>query len=131
MLICSSFLSLALSIWEKSTEWIEGVAILIAVIVVVLVTAINDWSKEKQFRELQSKIQTDSRVSVIREGQPIDVTTKELVVGDVVRVKYGDILSADGLLLQNNGLKIDESTMTGESDSVNKSPENDPVLLAG
>jgi len=131
VLICSSFLSLALSIWEKSTEWIEGVAILIAVIVVVLVTAINDWSKEKQFRELQSKIQTDSRVSVIREGQPIDVTTKELVVGDVVRVKYGDILSADGLLLQNNGLKIDESTMTGESDSVNKSPENDPVLLAG
>ena len=38
---------------EHSTDWIEGLAILLAVIIVVLVTAFNDWSKEKQFRGLQ------------------------------------------------------------------------------
>ena len=38
---------------DHASDWIEGVAILIAVIIVVLVTAFNDWSKEKQFRGLQ------------------------------------------------------------------------------
>lgn len=40
---------------DHASDWIEGVAILIAVIIVVLVTAFNDWSKEKQFRGLQVK----------------------------------------------------------------------------
>ena len=38
---------------EGHHEWIEGLAILLAVVIVVLVTAFNDWSKEKQFRGLQ------------------------------------------------------------------------------
>ena len=38
---------------EEHADWIEGVAILLAVIIVVFVTAFNDWSKEKQFRGLQ------------------------------------------------------------------------------
>ena len=41
---------------EHSTDWIEGLAILLAVIIVVFVTAFNDWSKEKQFRGLQVKL---------------------------------------------------------------------------
>ena len=46
---------------DHASDWIEGVAILIAVIIVVLVTAFNDWSKEKQFRGLQvSRQQTVS-----------------------------------------------------------------------
>jgi Ca2+ transporting ATPase len=40
-------------------------------------------------------------------------------------------LPADGILLQSNDLKIDESSLTGESDYVKKSPELDPVLLSG
>ncbi len=38
---------------ENHADWIEGLAILLAVVIVVLVTAFNDWSKEKQFRGLQ------------------------------------------------------------------------------
>ncbi|KZR98184.1 Plasma membrane calcium-transporting ATPase 3, partial [Daphnia magna] len=41
---------------SKYHEWIEGVAILISVIVVVLVTAFNDYTKERQFRGLQNRI---------------------------------------------------------------------------
>nr|CAD2198313.1 unnamed protein product [Meloidogyne enterolobii] len=84
---------------------IEGVAILIAVIVVVLVTALNDWSKEKQFRGLQSKIETEHKFSVIRDSKPVDIVINEIVVGDICRVKYGDLLPADGILLQSNDLK--------------------------
>ncbi|VDM72819.1 unnamed protein product [Strongylus vulgaris] len=116
---------------EQEAGWIEGVAILVAVIVVVLVTALNDWSKEKQFRGLQSKIETEHKFSVIRGGQPIDVVVNDLVVGDVARVKYGDLLPADGILIQSNDLKIDESSLTGESDLIRKSFDHDPVLLSG
>ncbi|MCP9266268.1 Calcium-transporting ATPase [Dirofilaria immitis] len=98
---------------EREAGWIEGAAILLAVIVVVLVTALNDWSKEKQFRGLQAKIETEHKFSVIRNGEAIDTVVTELVVGDIARVKYGDLLPADGLLIQSNDLKVDESSLTG------------------
>lgn len=43
----------------------------------------------------------------------------------------GDLLPADGILIQGNDLKIDESSLTGESDQVKKSLEKDPMLLSG
>lgn len=43
----------------------------------------------------------------------------------------GDLLPADGILVQSNDLKIDESSLTGESDQIRKSPEFDPMLLSG
>uniref|UniRef100_A0A8R1Y065 Calcium-transporting ATPase n=1 Tax=Onchocerca volvulus TaxID=6282 RepID=A0A8R1Y065_ONCVO len=116
---------------EREAGWIEGAAILLAVIVVVLVTALNDWSKEKQFRGLQAKIETEHKFSVIRDGKALDTVVTELVVGDIARVKYGDLLPADGLLIQSNDLKVDESSLTGESDLIKKSADGDPVLLSG
>ncbi|CAI5448419.1 unnamed protein product [Caenorhabditis angaria] len=116
---------------EQEAGWIEGVAILVAVLVVVMVTALNDWTKEKQFRGLQSKIETEHKFSVIRNGEEVNIVVNELVVGDLARVKYGDLLPADGLLIQSNDLKIDESSLTGESDLIRKSEDFDPVLLSG
>lgn len=43
----------------------------------------------------------------------------------------GDLLPADGVLIQGNDLKIDESSLTGESDHVKKTEEKDPMLLSG
>uniref|UniRef100_A0A0K0D292 P-type Cu(+) transporter n=1 Tax=Angiostrongylus cantonensis TaxID=6313 RepID=A0A0K0D292_ANGCA len=116
---------------EHDAGWIEGVAILISVIVVVLVTALNDYTKERQFRGLQAKIETEHKFSVIRGGQSVQVVVNELVVGDVAQIKYGDLLPADGVLIQANDLKIDESSLTGESDLIRKTPDHDPVILSG
>lgn len=75
---------------EKShAGWIEGVAILGAVIIVVLVTAFNDWRKEKQFRGLQERIDGDHKFAVIRRGQLQEIPVSDLVVGDICQVKYG------------------------------------------
>nr|XP_043880848.1 plasma membrane calcium-transporting ATPase 2-like isoform X5 [Solea senegalensis] len=116
---------------ESQAGWIEGAAILFSVIIVVLVTAFNDWSKEKQFRGLQSRIEQEQKFTVIRKGQVIQVPVAEIVVGDIAQIKYGDLLPADGILIQGNDLKIDESSLTGESDHVRKSLEKDPMLLSG
>ncbi|CAH2221288.1 plasma membrane calcium-transporting ATPase 4 isoform X1 [Pelobates cultripes] len=116
---------------EAQAGWIEGAAILFSVIIVVLVTAFNDWSKEKQFRGLQSRIEQEQKFTVIRKGQVIQIPVAELVTGDIAQIKYGDLLPADGVLIQGNDLKIDESSLTGESDQVKKSLEKDPMLLSG
>ncbi|XP_035376144.1 plasma membrane calcium-transporting ATPase 4 isoform X5 [Electrophorus electricus] len=116
---------------EAQAGWIEGAAILFSVIIVVLVTAFNDWSKEKQFRGLQSRIEQEQKFTVIRNGQVIQIPVAEIVVGDIAQIKYGDLLPADGILIQGNDLKIDESSLTGESDQVRKSLEKDPMLLSG
>ncbi|XP_077780952.1 plasma membrane calcium-transporting ATPase 2 isoform X13 [Podarcis muralis] len=116
---------------EAEAGWIEGAAILLSVICVVLVTAFNDWSKEKQFRGLQSRIEQEQKFTVVRGGQVIQIPVAEIVVGDVAQIKYGDLLPADGVYIQGNDLKIDESSLTGESDQVRKSVDKDPMLLSG
>uniref|UniRef100_A0A4W5L8Y0 Calcium-transporting ATPase n=1 Tax=Hucho hucho TaxID=62062 RepID=A0A4W5L8Y0_9TELE len=116
---------------EAQAGWIEGAAILFSVAIVVLVTAFNDWSKEKQFRGLQNRIEQEQKFTVIRKGQVIQIPVSELVTGDIAQIKYGDLLPADGILIQGNDLKIDESSLTGESDQVRKSLEKDPMLLSG
>ena len=115
---------------DKSTAWIEGFAIFVAVIIVALVTAVNDYTKEQQFRGLQSKIEGEHTFTVIRKGESSSIFNGDIVVGDICQLKYGDMIPADGLLVQNNDLKIDESSLTGESDLVKKGDAN-PFILSG
>ncbi|CAH1153361.1 unnamed protein product [Phaedon cochleariae] len=116
---------------ETSHGWIEGLAILISVIVVVFVTAFNDYTKERQFRGLQNRIEGEHKFSVIRQGELKQISVSDIVVGDICQIKYGDLLPADGVLIQSNDLKIDESSLTGESDHVKKGELFDPMVLSG
>lgn len=74
---------------ESRAEWIEGAAILLAVIAVTFVTAFNDWRKERQFRGLKSKIESEHKFSVLRAGEVIQIPVAEILVGDICQVKYG------------------------------------------
>lgn len=85
---------------EGHAAWIEGLAILVAVVIVVLVTAFNDWRKEKQFRGLQSKIESEHKFAVIRSGHVEQIPVGDLVVGDVCQVKYGKMLHIPGAHLK-------------------------------
>lgn len=139
MLVIAAVISLGLSFLPKSesesgeatANWIEGVAILIAVAIVVFVTAFNDWSKERQFRGLQNKLESEHTIAVIRAGDVAQTVVQDIVVGDVCLIKYGDLLPADGVIIQSNDLKLDESSLTGESDAIKKGVAKDPMLLSG
>lgn len=99
-----------------------------AVLVVVFVTSFNDWSKERQFRGLQSKIDSDHKISVLRDGQINDVPTQAILVGDIIQIFYGHIVPADGIIIESNDLKIDESAMTGETNLIKKGAEKPMVF---
>uniref|UniRef100_A0A8C6UFS3 Calcium-transporting ATPase n=1 Tax=Neogobius melanostomus TaxID=47308 RepID=A0A8C6UFS3_9GOBI len=137
----AALISLGLSFYHPPGEtsgegecagWIEGAAILLSVVCVVLVTAFNDWSKEKQFRGLQSRIEQEQKFQVVRGGQVIQLPVADILVGTSHRSNtVSDLLPTDGILIQGNDLKIDESSLTGESDHVKKSADKDPMLLSG
>lgn len=86
----SLFLSGGIDDSESEAGWIEGAAILISVIIVVLVTAFNDYTKERQFRGLQNRIEDEHKFSVIRGGEVNQIPVGEIVVGDICQVKYGE-----------------------------------------
>lgn len=54
-----------------------------------------------------------------------------LSLNSYFQIKYGDLLPADGILIQSNDLKMDESSLTGESDHVKKSEKTNPFVLSG
>ena len=72
-----------------SYEWIEGLAIAIGVLVIVLVSAINDYGKEQQFRILQNRVKDDHKIPVIRNGVVVPVPVQSLLVGDICLLRYG------------------------------------------
>jgi calcium-translocating P-type ATPase len=113
---------------HKETGWVSGAAILFAVFLVGSVTALNNWSKERQFRKLEAT--NRALISVYRNGVLTEVDSIALVVGDVVGVRTGDIIPADGVFIQGSNLSCDESAMTGESDAVKKDA-NRPFFLSG
>ncbi|KAG6587129.1 calcium-translocating P-type ATPase, PMCA-type [Phytophthora cinnamomi] len=114
---------------HKKTGWVEGACIILAVVVVTIVTAVNDYQKEQQFRSLNA-VKEDEKIKVIRNGAPTEVSKWNLLVGDIVRVDLGDIIPADGMVFDEKELKMDESSMTGESDLLTKNRDN-PFLLSG
>jgi Ca2+-transporting ATPase len=67
---------------EHPVDWVEGVAILIAILILVLVMSLNDWQREKKFKSL-SKKREERLVKVIRDGGERIIDIRNVVVGDV------------------------------------------------
>ncbi|KAF7730071.1 hypothetical protein EC973_003017 [Apophysomyces ossiformis] len=100
-------------------KWVEGVAIIVAILIVLLVGSVNDYQKEKQFRKLNAK-KEDRVVKVTRRGAVSLVSVHDILVGDILHLEPGDIVAADGIFIDGHNLRCDESAATGESDAVRK-----------
>ncbi|KAL6450589.1 PMC1 Calcium-transporting ATPase 2 [Candida maltosa Xu316] len=109
-------------------DWVEGVAILVAVCIVVLVGAANDYQKERQFAKLNAK-KEDREVIVIRNGgEQKLVSIYDLLVGDVINLQTGDVVPADCILIQGE-VECDESALTGESNTIKKLPVDEAMEI--
>ena len=105
---------------DPSKDWVDGVSIVVAVLIVVLVGSITDYQKENKFHELNEVQSEGTKYKLIRNGEPQDHISDDLLVGDLIMINYGDIMAADILLIEGNGIKMDESALTGESDAMKK-----------
>ena len=137
LLSVAAVVSLALGIYQSVTpqpngeapvEWVEGVAIMVAIIIVVVVGAANDWQKERQFVKLNKK-KEDRDVKVIRSGKSREISVHDVLVGDVMHLEPGDMIPVDGIFISGHNLKCDESSATGESDLLRKQ-SGDEVFAA-
>ena len=130
ILTIAAVISLALGIYEAvgqtpdpgqgpSLDWVEGLAIEVAVIIVVVVTGLNDYRREKQFVALNAK-KEDRQVKAIRSGKSVLISVFDVMVGDILHLESGDSIPADGILINGHGIRCDESSATGESDAMRK-----------
>ncbi|KAJ5384499.1 hypothetical protein N7517_002410 [Penicillium concentricum] len=107
LLTIAAVVSLSLGIYETVSEgtgvdWVEGVAICVA----ILIVTVND----------------DREVKVTRSGKTNMVSIYDIMVGDILHLEAGDSIPADGILVTGYGVKCDESSATGESDQMKKTP---------
>ena len=105
---------------DPSKDWIDGLGIVFAIVVVVVTTSITNFNKEKKFQELAEESLKMSRVIVKRSGKTDLINTEELLVGDIIKLEYGMIIPADGMVISGHDIMIDESALTGESDLIQK-----------
>ncbi|KAK7262036.1 hypothetical protein RIF29_28364 [Crotalaria pallida] len=131
ILIIAAVVSLILGIKTEGLEegWFDGGSIAFAVLLVIVVTAVSDYRQSLQFQNLNSEKQ-NIQLEAIRGGRTIKISIFDIVVGDVVPLKIGDQVPADGVLITGHSLAIDESSMTGESKIVHKDHKA-PFLMSG
>ncbi|RUS23580.1 E1-E2 ATPase-domain-containing protein [Jimgerdemannia flammicorona] len=141
MLTIAALVSLAVGLWEDYSPrhpadeprigWVEGTAILVAVAAVVFTNATNDYQKEIQFKKLNAK-KEDRTVKVLRGGKEHQISVFDLNVGDILLLEPGDIIPVDALYLDGHNLACDESSATGESDTMKKrEAPGDCFILSG
>ncbi|KAF7684366.1 Calcium-transporting ATPase 2 [Astathelohania contejeani] len=114
----------------EAYAWIEGTTILLAILVIITIGTVNEYSQEALFHKLDIKKNTydvktyDNYVYDTREVQ-------DIVVGDIVYLETGDVIPADCVMITDGCVKCDESMLTGESEPVIKSKNEDPFLVSG
>ncbi|KAH6838449.1 plasma membrane calcium-transporting ATPase 2 [Alternaria alternata] len=132
VLTVAAAISLALGLYETfgaehepgaptPVDWVEGCAIVVAIVIVVLVTAVNDWQKEAAFAKLNAK-KEQRDIKVTRSGRTEMISIYDVLAGDIIHMEPGDIIPVDGIFVDGSDVKCDESSATGESDAMRKTP---------
>jgi len=117
ILLCAAAISGVLAVAEG--ESFADVIIILAVVIINAVLGVYQENKaERAIEALQEMSAATSKV--LRDGKVRLIPSEELVVGDVVLLEAGDAVPADGRLIQNASLKIEEAALTGESVPVSK-----------
>jgi Ca2+-transporting ATPase len=109
--------------------WYYVGSLLVASFLVVAIRAIIKFKQSIQFDKL-FEVNNNIQIDVVRAGRRQQISIFEIVVGDVICLKIGDQVPADGLFLDGQSLQLDESSMTEESDHVEVNC-NHPFLFSG
>lgn len=103
-----------------SFDWFETFGIIVAITIATLVTTLSEYSSEKAFERLEEQA-AETKVRLIRNGDIAKHPIEEIVVGDLVVLSMGEMVPADGILV-DGALTVDQSVLNGESKEANKYP---------
>ena len=118
LLIGAAIVSFLVSYLNGQTDFVDSF-IMIAIVVLNAILGLVQESKAKKALEALEKMSAP-KAFVLREGQVIEIPTEEVVVGDILVLQTGGYICADGRVIKNNGMKTEESAITGESLEVEK-----------
>ncbi|XP_020105106.1 putative calcium-transporting ATPase 13, plasma membrane-type [Ananas comosus] len=132
VLVACAAVSLGFGIKEHGIKsgWYDGASIFLAVFLVVAVSAFSNHRQSQRFDRLAGECDNID-VTVVRDSRRSEVSIFDIMVGDVVILKIGDQVPADGVFLAGHSLQLDESSMTGESDPVYVGADENPLLSSG
>lgn len=99
-------------------EYVDGAIILIVILLNAVIGSIQEGKAQNTLASLKSIVK--SSATVIRGGEHLNVEDIDLVPGDIIFIKDGDMVSADARLITSNNLDINEASLTGESGVVRK-----------
>ncbi len=117
VLLLASIVSFIIS-YINQESYLDSIIILLIVIINAILGYLEERKAGEAIESLK-KMQT-TKVKVRREGKVRYLNSEDLVIGDIVLLEAGDKVAADARLIFSNVLKVDESSLTGESDSVLK-----------
>ncbi|MDE6613234.1 MAG: HAD-IC family P-type ATPase, partial [Clostridia bacterium] len=122
LLIAAAAVSAVIAFISKDSKDLTDTFIILAIILLnAVVGTVQQFRADKAIENLKKL--SACKVKVRRGGKEISVDSTQITVGDIVMLEEGDVIPADCRILECNGLKCDESALTGESVSVDKNAE--------
>lgn len=107
----------------------DAIVVGVALLPIFLVTAVLEYRSDRALEQLNAI--APPQASVIRDGAERNIPAVAVVPGDLLVLREGDVVAADGETIESTRLLVDESSLTGESLPVEKDPERDKAVLAG
>lgn len=102
----------------QNFDWFETLGIVIAIMLASLISTISEYGSEKSFKKMQEE-SSKIKCTCMRDGNLLEVDLEDIVVGDVVKLSSGDLVPADGIIIEGN-ITVDESSFTGETKDIEK-----------
>lgn len=135
LLFLVGVLSLIIGLYKTVEEherygWVEGVSIMFAIVIIILMGTFNVYSQANLFDNLNKKTQ-DISVKIYKNFTMDTIQSVDILVGDIIFLEPGDVIPADCLLITDDDVMVDESMISGERDSKSKSFGSDPFLISG
>ena len=118
ILIIASIISAGISYIQGKNDYFDSIIIIAIVVLNASMGVIQEAKAEKSIEAL--KEMTPPKSKVIREGITNEINAEDLVPGDVIILEAGNYMPADGRIIESFGLKIEESSLTGETEPVLK-----------
>ena len=101
---------------------LESTIVIIAVLILnAILGTVQYFKAEKSLESL--KAMSSPTAKVLRDGKRMEIPSTQIVPGDIVLLEAGDMVVADGRILENYSLKVNESSLTGESEGVDKTAD--------